>query len=45
MAEHASQDSPFVGLPEDLRDALLDTARARRVVPAWDGSTIEHALN
>jgi len=45
MTEHASQDSPYGGLPEDLRDAFLDTARARRVVPAWDGSTIEHSLN
>lgn len=44
MAEHASQDSPYDGLPDDLRDAFLDTARARRVVPAWDGTTLEHSL-
>ncbi len=44
MAAHASQDSPYDALPDDLRDAFLDTARARRVVPAWDGTTIEHTL-
>ncbi len=44
MAEHASQDSPFDGLPPELRDAFLDTAHARRVVPPWDGTTIETAL-
>ena len=44
MAEHASQDSPYDGLPDDLRDAFLDTARARCVLPAWDGCTREHTL-
>lgn len=44
MAEHASQDSPYDGLPGDLRDAFLDTARTRRVVPAWNGRTHEHTL-
>lgn len=44
MAAHASQDSPYDGLPDGLRDAFLDTARARRVVPAWDGTSLEHAL-
>jgi LmbE family N-acetylglucosaminyl deacetylase len=44
MAAHASQDSPYDGLPDDLRDAFLDTARAIRVVPAWDGAQREHTL-
>lgn len=44
MAEHASQDSPYGSLPQDLRDAFLDVARARRVVPAWQGGAPEHAL-
>jgi LmbE family N-acetylglucosaminyl deacetylase len=44
MAAHASQDSPYDGLPDDLRDAFLDTARARRVVPDWDGTTREETL-
>lgn len=44
MAAHASQDSPYDALPDDLRNAFLDTARARRVVPAWDGTTHEHTL-
>lgn len=44
MAEHASQDSPYGSLPQDLRDAFLDVARARRVVPAWEGGAPEHAL-
>ena len=45
MAAHASQDSPYDGLPDDLRDAFLDTARARRVVPAWDGTAREHTVS
>ncbi|WP_210441373.1 PIG-L deacetylase family protein [Nocardioides xinjiangensis] len=44
MAAHASQDSPYDGLTDDLRDAFLDTARARRVVPAWDGTSRERDL-
>ena len=44
MAAHASQSSPYDGLPDDLRDAFLDTARARRVMPDWDGTAREHAL-
>lgn len=44
MAEHVSQDSPYASLPDDLRDAFLDTARARRVVPPWTGTTPEQAL-
>lgn len=45
MAAHASQESPYDGLPDDLRDAFLDTARARRVVPDWDGTTLEHTFS
>lgn len=44
MAAHASQDSPYDNLPDDLRDAFLDTARARRVTPRWDGTVREHTL-
>lgn len=44
MAEHASQESPYDNLPADLRDAFLDTARARRITPTWDGTTPEHTL-
>ena len=44
MAEHRSQDSPYDGLPPDLRDAFLDTARARRVVPPWAGGPTESSL-
>ena len=44
MASHASQDSPYDDLPDDLRDAFLDTARARRVTPPWDGAVREHTL-
>jgi LmbE family N-acetylglucosaminyl deacetylase len=44
MGEHRSQDSPYDQLPEDLRDAFLDTARARRVVPAWAGGPAETAM-
>ncbi len=45
MAAHASQDSPYDNLPDDLRDAFLDTARARRVTPAWDGTTRERTFS
>lgn len=44
MAEHASQESPYENLPADLRDAFLDTARARRITPTWDGTTLEFTL-
>jgi LmbE family N-acetylglucosaminyl deacetylase len=44
MRAHASQHSPYDGLPAGLADAFLDTARARRVVPPWSGGHQETAL-
>ncbi|MDP3894717.1 PIG-L deacetylase family protein, partial [Nocardioides sp.] len=44
-AAHRSQDSPYDRLPPDLRDAFLNTARARRVRPTWDGATLEDTLS
>jgi LmbE family N-acetylglucosaminyl deacetylase len=44
MALHASQTSPFEGLPEDLRRAFLATDHLRRVVPAWPGGERENCL-
>lgn len=44
MAAHASQSSPYVGLPGGLADDFLDTARARRVVPPWTGGPRESEL-
>ncbi len=45
MKLHASQRSPFDGLPEDLRRDFLTTERLRRVRPEWTGGPIEHALS
>lgn len=44
MAMHASQASPYDGLPEALRAAFLDTAHAVRVVPPWRGGSRETRL-
>ena len=44
MRVHASQTSPYDGLPEDLSAAFLDVAYARRVVPAWSGGARESQL-
>jgi LmbE family N-acetylglucosaminyl deacetylase len=44
MAVHASQTSPFAGLPEDLRRAFLGTIHARRVLPPWPGGEPETDL-
>jgi LmbE family N-acetylglucosaminyl deacetylase len=44
IAAHASQTSPFDGLPPDLRQAFLGTAYARRVVPPWTGGSREEVL-
>ncbi len=43
-AVHASQTSPFDGLPDDLRDAFLMTVHARRVQPPWTGGEPESTL-
>jgi LmbE family N-acetylglucosaminyl deacetylase len=44
IAAHASQTSPFEGLPADLRRAFLATDHLRRVVPPWTGGPPETAL-
>jgi LmbE family N-acetylglucosaminyl deacetylase len=44
IAAHASQTSPFEGLPPDLRQAFLGTSYARRVVPPWTGGPREEFL-
>ncbi|MFU8871721.1 PIG-L deacetylase family protein [Micromonospora sp. SL4-19] len=41
IAAHASQISPYDGLPADLRLAFLTTEHLRRVVPAWNGGDRE----
>jgi LmbE family N-acetylglucosaminyl deacetylase len=41
MAAHASQTSPYEGLPDDLRRAFLTAERLRRVVPGWTGGQRE----
>ena len=44
MRVHASQRSPFDGLPEPLRRAFLTTESLRRVVPQWAGGPVETVL-
>jgi LmbE family N-acetylglucosaminyl deacetylase len=44
IALHASQTSPFEGLPDDLRRAFLATDHLRRLVPAWAGGAPEMRL-
>ena len=44
IAVHASQTSPFEGLPAELRRAFLDTVHLRRVHPAWPGGALETSL-
>lgn len=44
IAAHASQTSPFEGLPADLRRAFLATDHLRRVVPPWTDGPPETAL-
>jgi LmbE family N-acetylglucosaminyl deacetylase len=44
MAVHASQTSPYEGLPADLRRAFLGDVHLRRVRPAWDGGQRETSL-
>ena len=44
IAVHASQTSPFEGLPANLRAAFLDTVHLQRVVPAWSGGAQETDL-
>ncbi len=44
IAAHASQVSPYEGLPTDLRLAFLTTEHLRRVVPAWTGGNRERDI-
>ena len=41
---HASQVSPYEGLPPDLQEAFLAADRLRRVVPPWAGGPPEDSL-
>ena len=43
-AMHASQRSPFDGLPEDLRRAFLTREHLIRVNPPWTGGPVETEL-
>jgi LmbE family N-acetylglucosaminyl deacetylase len=44
MSLHASQSSPYDGMPADLRDEFLDTDHLIRLQPAWTGDRREHTL-
>lgn len=44
MAAHASQSSPYDGLPDDLRRDTLTVDRLRRLVPPWTGGPVERDL-
>lgn len=41
MAAHASQISPYDGLPADLRQAFLTTDQLQRITPTWTGGSRE----
>ncbi|WP_375489950.1 PIG-L deacetylase family protein [uncultured Jatrophihabitans sp.] len=45
MRLHASQRSPFEGLPDDLRRDFLTSERLQRVRPPWPGGDVETALS
>jgi LmbE family N-acetylglucosaminyl deacetylase len=44
IALHASQKSPFAGLPDDLRAEFLAVEHLRRVRPPWSSEPVEHDL-
>ena len=44
IAMHASQRSPFEGLPEDLRRAFLTREHLIRLNPPWDDGPLEDEL-
>lgn len=44
IAVHASQTSPYDGLPDDLRRGFLAADHLQRVHPAWPGGAPEHDL-
>lgn len=41
MAAHATQTSPFAGLPPDLRREFLTAERLQRITPSWAGGPRE----
>ena len=43
-AAHASQTSPFEGMPPELRDAFIGTDHLVRIQPPWTGGETERAL-
>jgi hypothetical protein len=45
MALHASQGSPYDGMPDDLVEAFLRHDRFVRVAPPWSGDAREAALH
>lgn len=44
IALHASQSSPFDGLPEELARGFLAVEHLRRLRPAWTGGAVESDL-
>lgn len=44
IARHASQTSPYDGMPTDLRDDFLRTDRLVRLHPAWTGAAVETSI-
>ena len=44
MARHASQRSPYEGMPVELEAAFLSTSHLRRVLPMWAGGPRETSL-
>ncbi|MDQ2797950.1 MAG: PIG-L family deacetylase [Actinomycetota bacterium] len=44
IAAHASQTSPYDGMPGDLRDEFLDTDSLVRLQPPWQAGPLETSL-
>ncbi len=44
IVRHASQRSPYEGIPGELEEAFLGTSHLRRVIPAWRGGPPETSL-
>jgi LmbE family N-acetylglucosaminyl deacetylase len=44
IARHASQTSPYDGMPAELRDDFLRTDRLVRLYPTWTGGAVETTL-
>ena len=44
MAVHASQTSPYDGLPTDLREAFLSEVHLQQVIPPWPGGPVRGTL-